>query len=116
LDPKSSHASADGASATDRPRFNKYHTHKNIAVQQWLAEHPRFHLHFTPTSASWLNQVEGWFSLLSQRAIRPGIFRSVSQLVESIQAFITAWNGNCRVRWKPRARRQAAEVLDLRAR
>lgn len=73
---------------------DNYHTHKNIAVQQWLAEHPRFHLHFTPTSASWLNQVEGWFSLLSRRAIRRGIFRSVSQLVESIQAFITAWNDN----------------------
>ena len=70
------------------------HTHKNIETQRWLERHPRFHLHFTPTSASWLNQVEGWFSLLSRRAIRRGVFRSVAQLVDAIQRFIQAWNAN----------------------
>lgn len=73
---------------------DNYHTHKNIETERWLARHPRFHLHFTPTSASWLNQVEGWFSLLSRRAIRRGVFRSVGQLVEAIQHFIHAWNAN----------------------
>lgn len=72
--------------------IDNYHTHKNAKTKEWLARHHRFHLHFTPTSASWLNQVEGWFSLLSRRAIRRGVFRSVGQLVEVIQAFIDAWN------------------------
>jgi transposase len=71
---------------------DNYHTHKNVLVNQWLSRHPRFHLHFTPTSSSWLNQVEGWFSLLSRRAIRRGVFRSVGQLIEAIQHFIAAWN------------------------
>ncbi len=55
---------------------DNYHTHKNVLVKEWLGRHPRFHVHFTPTSSSWLNQVEGWISLLSRRAIRRGIFRA----------------------------------------
>ena len=57
-----------------------------------VAGRPRFHLHFTPTSASWLNQVERWFGLLSQRAIKRGSFHSVADLVHKIQAFIDAYN------------------------
>jgi transposase len=54
---------------------DNYGTHKHPAVKQWLAEHPRFHLHFTPTSGSWLNLVERWFALISQQAIRRGSFK-----------------------------------------
>ena len=63
-----------------------------LPYARWLAARPRFHLHFTPTSASWLNQVERWFGLLSQRAIKRGSFRSVADLVNKIQAFIDAHN------------------------
>ena len=67
--------------------LDNYATHKHAKVKQWLAARPRFHLHFTPTYASWLNQVERWFGLLSQRAIKRGSFRSVADLVRKIQAF-----------------------------
>ena len=70
--------------------LDNYATHKHAKVKRWLAARPRFHLHFTPTSASWLNQVERWFGLLSQRAIKRGSFRSVADLVDKIQAFIDA--------------------------
>ena len=63
-------------------------------VKQWLAARPRFHLHFTPTYASWLNQVERWFGLLSQRAIKRGSFRSVPDLVSKIQTFIDRYNAS----------------------
>ena len=63
-------------------------------MRPWLAAHPRFHLHFTPTYASWLNQVERWFGLLSQRAIKRGSFRSVADLVRKIQAFIDSYNAS----------------------
>ncbi len=72
--------------------LDNYRTHKHPVVKVWLAHHPRFHLHFTPTSASWMNQVETWFSLLQQRAIRRGVFRSVSVLRNAIQRFLDAWN------------------------
>ena len=72
--------------------LDNYATHKHAKVKRWLAARPRFHLHFTPTSASWLNQVERWFGLLSQRAIKRGSFRSVADLVNKIQAFIDAYN------------------------
>ena len=72
--------------------LDNYATHQHAKVKRWLAARPRFHLHFTPTSASWLNQVERWFGLLSQRAIKRGSFRSVTDLVNKIQAFIDAYN------------------------
>ena len=62
--------------------------------RRWLATRPRFHLHFTPTYSSWLNQVERWFGLLSQRAIKRGSFRSVPDLVSKIQAFIDSYNAS----------------------
>ena len=74
--------------------LDNYATHKHAKVKRWLAAHPRFHLHFTPTSASWLNQVERWFGLLSQRAIKRGSFRSVADLVSKIQAFIDSYNAS----------------------
>jgi transposase len=67
-------------------------THKTPAVRAWLAERPRITFHFTPTSASWMNQVETWFSVLTRQAIRRGAFRSVRELVERIDAFTASWN------------------------
>jgi len=75
---------------------DNYHTHKHLQVNQWLERHKRVHLHFTPTSASWMNQVETWFSLLHRRAIHRGVFKSVAALREAIQRFLDAWNGQSR--------------------
>jgi transposase len=67
-------------------------THKTPAVQNWLAARPRITFHFTPTSASWMNQIETWFGILSRQAIRRGAFRSVKELVARIDAFTAQWN------------------------
>ena len=67
-------------------------THKTPEVKKWLATHPRFILHFTPTSASWLNAVEGWFSQLERRAIHRGVFTSVKELRQEILRFIKVHN------------------------
>jgi transposase len=68
------------------------HTHPNVAA--WLAKHPRFHLHFTPTSSSWLNMIESFFAKLTNRAIRRGAFGSVPDLIAAIDAFLAANNTN----------------------
>ena len=67
-------------------------THKTPAVQAWLAQHKRFVFHFTPTSASWMNQIGTWFSILTRQAIRRGSFGSVADLERAIDAFTSAWN------------------------
>jgi transposase len=67
-------------------------THKTPAIQRWLAAHPRFVLHFTPTSASWLNLVERWFGELTNKLLRRGAHRSVRQLNADIRAWIDSWN------------------------
>ena len=67
-------------------------THKTKAVRQWLASHPRFQLHFTPTSASWLNAVESWFSQLERRTLQRGAFCSVGELRDAIRQYIKAHN------------------------
>jgi len=72
--------------------LDNYSTHKHAVVKGWLARHPRYHLHFTPTYASWLNQVERWFGIITQRAIRRGSFRSVKELTEKIEQFVAAYN------------------------
>ncbi len=72
--------------------LDNYGTHKHPAVREWLRHHPRFQLHFTPTSASWMNQVETWFSLLERKAIRRGVFHSVAALRNAIPRFLDAWN------------------------
>jgi transposase len=72
--------------------MDNYGTHKHEKVRNWLKRHPRFTLHFVPTSSSWLNLVERWFGHLDQKAIRRGVFRSVGDLQTSIQAFLAAWN------------------------
>ena len=72
--------------------MDNYGTHQHENVRNWLKRHPRFVLHFVPTSSSWLNLVERWFGHLDQKAIRRGVFRSVEDLKASIHAFLTAWN------------------------
>jgi len=67
-------------------------THKTPAVKRWLQRHPRFHLHFTPTSASWLNLVESWFSLLSRRKLKRGVHRSTRALERDIKDFLDNYN------------------------
>jgi putative transposase len=80
--------------------LDNYGTHKHRKVKAWLARHPRVHLHFTPTYASWLNQVERWFALITQRAIRRGSFRKVRELVERIERFVRSYNETARpFRW-----------------
>jgi transposase len=71
---------------------DNYSTHKTPAIQAWLAAHPRFHLHFTPTSSSWLNLVERWFGELTNRKLRRSTHRSVKALEDDVEAWIAAWN------------------------
>ena len=71
---------------------DNYATHKHPKVKEWLADHPRWVFHFTPTSASWLNAVEGFFSIITRRRIRRGVFKSVSELQEAIRRYIREHN------------------------
>lgn len=71
-------------------------THKTPAIKQWLTTHPRFHLHFTPTSSSWLNLVERWFSELTTRKLQRGTHRTVHELNTDIRNWIKTWNDNPR--------------------
>jgi len=73
---------------------DNYSTHKHAKVRRWLARHPRFHVHFTPTSASWLNMVERFFRDITTRRLRRGVFRSVPELVTAIKQYITVHNRN----------------------
>lgn len=72
--------------------LDNYGTHGHERVQRWLQRHPRFVLHFIPTSSSWLNLIERWFAELSQKAVRRGAFRSVRELQRCIETFLAAWN------------------------
>jgi transposase len=74
--------------------MDNYGTHNTPEVQAWLKRHPRFVPHFIPTSSSWLNLVERWFGELTQKAVRRGAFHSVPDLVQSIAAFLAAWNAD----------------------
>ncbi len=73
---------------------DNYATHKTPEIQAWLARHPRFHLHFTPTGSSWLNQVERWFGLLTDKLIRRGVHTSTQALENDIRDWIATWNTN----------------------
>ena len=84
-------------------------THKTPAIRQWLARHPRFRLHFTPTGSSWMNQVERWFGFLTDQRIRRGVHKSVQALEADIRAWIENWNANPRpFAWT----KTADEILD----
>ncbi|MDP9409169.1 MAG: IS630 family transposase [Actinomycetota bacterium] len=74
---------------------DNYATHKHPAVRAWLARHPRVRLHFTPTSGSWLNLVEAFFSIITRQALRRGSFPTVADLIAAIERFIDAWNERC---------------------
>jgi transposase len=75
---------------------DNYATHNTPEIKTWLAGHPRFHVHFTPTGSSWLNQVERWFGLLTDKLIRRGVHTSVKALEDDIKAWIDTWNENPR--------------------
>ena len=72
--------------------LDNYATHKHANVRKWLDKHKRFHLHFTPTSSSWLNQVERWFRDLTEKNLRRGIFKSVPDLIDSIEDYMRVSN------------------------
>jgi transposase len=74
--------------------IDNYATHKAPIIKAWLAKRPRYHLHFTPTHGSWLNQVERWFGLLTQRQIKRGAHTSVASLKAAIEQFLAAHNGD----------------------
>lgn len=75
---------------------DNYSTHKSPTITKWLVAHPRFHMHFTPTYSSWLNQVERWFGLLTDQKLRHGTHRSIQALEKDIRDWIQAWNDNPR--------------------
>jgi len=98
---------------------DNYATHKHPKVQRWLKRHPRFHMHFIPTSSSWLNLVERWFRDLTQQRIRRGVFQSVEQLITEIENYIEHHNNTTEgYTWTAKAGdilekvRRAREVLN----
>ena len=74
--------------------MDNYGTHKTPSVKHWFARHPRFHIHFTPTSASWINQVERWFATLTEKQIRRGTHRSTRQLEQAIRTYLDTYNAD----------------------
>ena len=88
---------------------DNYRTHKHDKVQAWLRRHPRFHIHFTPTSSSWLNMIERWFRELTDKRIRRGTFQSVTELVAEIMTYIDKHNN------KPKSFLWTAKAADILA-
>ena len=76
--------------------LDNYGTHKTPLIQRWLLRHPRFHLHFTPTYSSWINQVERWFGLLTEKQIRRGTHRSTRSLEDAIRLYLATYNADPR--------------------
>ena len=96
---------------------DNYATHKHPVVKQWLAEHPRFHVHFTPTSASWLNMVERFFRDITTERLRNGVFRSVPELTTAIKEYITLHNKNPKpFVWTAKAQDILAKVMRANSR
>lgn len=95
---------------------DNYCTHKHPKVQAWLKRHPRFHMHFTPTSSSWLNLVERWFREITDKRIRQGVFKSVTQLITAIEDYIARHNENPRsFTWTAKTEDILAKVRRARA-
>ncbi len=88
---------------------DNYATHKHPKVLSWLKRHPRFHMHFIPTSSSWLNMVERWFREITDKRIRRGTFRSVPELIKAIMDYVAGHNEN------PKAYTWTAKVADILA-
>jgi transposase len=74
--------------------LDNYGTHKTPKVIRWFARHPRYHLHFTPTSGSWVNQVERWFAEITEKRIRRGSFTNVLSLEKAIREYVDHYNEN----------------------
>jgi transposase len=92
---------------------DNYATHNTAEIRTWLARHPRFHVHFTPTGSSWMNQVERWFGLLTDKLIRRGVHTSVQALENDIREWITTWNDNPRpFKWTKTADEILASLAD----
>ena len=92
---------------------DNYGTHKTPAIMAWLGRHPRFHLHFTPTGSSWINQVERWFGFLTDQLLRRGVHKSVQALEADIRAWVATWNEHPRpFIWS----KTVEEILDSLAR
>jgi len=88
---------------------DNYATHKHPSVKRWITRHPRFHIHFIPTSSSWLNLIERWFRDLTDKRIRRGVFHSVQELIQAITDYIAAHNENRETfQWTA----SAAEILE----
>lgn len=94
---------------------DNYSTHKHAKVLAWLARHPRFHLHFTPTSSSWLNLIERWFRNLTDQRLRRGVFRSVAELERAIADYVAQHNQNPRgFQWTKSAEEILAKITRAR--
>ncbi|MQU78518.1 IS630 family transposase, partial [Sinorhizobium medicae] len=91
--------------------MDNYATHKTASVKNWLMRRPRYHVHFTPTSASWINQVERWFAELTRKQLRRGVHTSTMQLEADIRSFIERHNQNPKpYRWTKSAHDILASV------
>jgi transposase len=97
--------------------LDNYATHKTPTIKRWLARHDRFHLHFTPIGGSWLNQVERWFSSLTDKALRRSVHRSVTELITAIDAYISAANSSAKpYQWTKSADEILASIAGFCAR
>jgi transposase len=95
---------------------DNYGTHNTPEIKAWLARHPRFHMHFTPTGSSWINQVERWFALLTDKLIRRGVHSSVKALEDDIKAWVDTWNSDPRpFTWTKTADEILASLADYLA-
>jgi transposase len=95
---------------------DNYATHKHAKVKRWLQRHPRFHIHFTPTSSSWLNMVERFFRDLTVNRLRRGVFRSILELIEALDAYVDAHNETPKpFIWTKKATDILAKVIRARA-
>ena len=96
--------------------LDNYGTHKHPEVKKWLAARPRYHAHFTPTSSSWLNQIERWFAEITRKRIRRGTFRSVRDLIKAINEYVRHYNQNPRpFQWVASASRIIRKVNKYKA-
>lgn len=94
---------------------DNYSTHKQLKVKGWLKRHPRFHVHFIPTSYSWLNLIERWFREITDKRIRRGVFKNVARLIQAIMDYIDDHNENPKTfTWTSKAEAILAKVRRAR--
>jgi transposase len=91
-------------------------THTTPEVERWLARHSRVHFRFTPTGASWMNMVEGWFSILTRQQVRRGSSDSVAELIAAIERYVAGWNERaCPFVWTKNSRRRPRQAIKQQA-